>query len=164
MGMCVCYCKTRGRCKALGRERIWVQLMRLCFVLVQFVCTSIYGRGVLDLSEIRDRTASHTASRWQSVPRVKFTGPAIMVVNNPASSVTLLPVQGSSQHPTLETKTQPSHTSTLSFISNLRPCDLFSFFLHLFIFLLLLVTPSTFYSFLSLSLQQINVAVLTCSP
>lgn len=50
------------------------------------------GRSSSDLSEIRDYTASYIASRWQSVPRVKFTGPAIMVVNNPALSVTLLPV------------------------------------------------------------------------
>lgn len=48
--------------------------------------------GVLDHSEIRDCSASYIASRLQLVPWVKFTGLAIMGVNNPALSVTLLPV------------------------------------------------------------------------
>lgn len=49
-------------------------------------------KGVLDHSETGVCTARYIASRWQSVPWVKFTGLAIMVVNNPALPVTPLPV------------------------------------------------------------------------
>lgn len=61
------------------------------FVYVCVICVFMW-EGVLDHSEIRDCSASYIASRLQLVPWVKFTGLAIMGVNNPALSVTLLPV------------------------------------------------------------------------
>lgn len=62
------------------------------YVCVICVYEYVGGGGILDHSEIRDCSASYIASRLQLVPWVKFTGLAIMGVNNPALSVTLLPV------------------------------------------------------------------------
>lgn len=90
--MCVCVydCRNGGKCGVFGCEWIWVQLLVACFICR--VCNSCACKGALDHSEIRDCPVRYMARRLQLVPWVKFTGPAIMGVNNPALWVTPLPV------------------------------------------------------------------------
>lgn len=81
------------------------------------VCKGRGGRGVLEHSEIRECAACYMASGLKSVPWVKFTGLAIMRVNNPALSESLLPVSGSTQHASLENKdTTLSHLQSIIYI------------------------------------------------
>lgn len=87
--MCVRVCTvggTRAKCGVFGFSCSWCVLFVCeCVICVYgYVRVRGFGKGVLDHTEIRDHAALSALGQiyW----------PAIMAVNNPAVSVTLLPV------------------------------------------------------------------------
>lgn len=83
--------------------KIWQQVRVVCLVSV---CVCMWEED-LDHPTITHWPACYKASRPHSTPWVKFTGLAIMGVNNPVLSVTVLPVLSSTQHPSLENRHRP---------------------------------------------------------
>lgn len=104
--VCVCLCVwilDWSLCVVFDWVKIWQQVRVVCLVSV---CVCMWEED-LDHPTITHWPACYKASRPHSTPWVKFTGLAIMGVNNPVLSVTVLPVLSSTQHPSLENRHRP---------------------------------------------------------